>query len=99
MATTTIRNSGGTTVLTHIVQNGTYTDVITSIPGATVAGLLRNLSPYQIVVVKGGASAPDASSQGEILKPFAAVYCETDHIWVTTRNSQNSPATVAYETL
>ena len=95
MATTTLRS--GASVITHNVTS-TYTDVITSISGAAnVAGMLRNLTNNYLTVVKGGTTAPDSGSSGEVLMPYDAVFCETDHIWVRFQNG--GTATVCFETI
>jgi hypothetical protein len=94
MTTTTLRS--GNDVATHPVTSS-FTDVTASISGAaSMAGLLRNLSAAQVVVVKGGAAAPGSASAGELLDAFGAVYCDTDHIWV---RSQGSGVTLAFEVL
>lgn len=74
---------GTTTQRTTHSVSASYTDVVTSIPGAANAsGLLKNLSGYTIDVVKGGASAPGANVQGVKLLPFGEEYCEAANIWV-----------------
>ncbi|HEX7852333.1 MAG TPA: hypothetical protein VF503_01395 [Sphingobium sp.] len=60
-----------------------WTDAVTSIAGAAnVAGLIRNASPVQFEVIKGGASAPAPTDRGVPVNPGGAEYCVTDHIWL-----------------
>ena len=94
MTTTTLRN--GNVVATHAVTNS-FTNAVTSIPGAANApGCLRNLSTNSMIVVKGGATAPDDASSGELLPAFGEVFCDTAYIWVRAIRGSGS---VSYETL
>lgn len=94
MSTITLRN--GAAVATHTVDSD-WSDVVVSIPAAaSVAGLLRNLEGDNIIVVKGGASAPATGTAGEVLGPFGAVFCDTSNIWV---RAPDGAGLVSFETL
>jgi hypothetical protein len=94
MTTTTLR--AGNVAATHAVTNA-FSNAVTSIPGAASApGCLRNLSVNAMIVVKGGAVAPDNNSSGELLPAHGEVYCDTPFIWVRTIVGEGF---VAYETI
>lgn len=95
MTTTTLRD-GGNAVAVHAVTSD-FTDVVTSIPGASnTPGLLVNLENDVLVVVKGGSTAPVLTSRGENLGPGCAVFCDAANIWVRARDGSG---TVCFQTL
>lgn len=89
MATTTLRQ-------THMVTRS-YSDLITSIPGAAgKSGFVKHLGGADVEIVFGGAGQPAAADRGTILRAGGEEWCEagTANIW--PRCSHGGIATLGF---
>lgn len=89
---------GTTTQRTVHIADDSYTDVITSIPGAANAtGFLRHFGGNEVEIVKGGSTPPADDVRGIPLKERGDEWCEADHIWVRCRF--DGTATIGFDLL
>jgi hypothetical protein len=89
MVTTTQRTS-------HAVTDS-YTDIVTSIPGAAATpGFIRHLGGADVEIVMGGAGAPASTVRGIPLSQGEEEACEADHIWVKCRTGLS--AVIGFDT-
>lgn len=74
MPTTTLRQ-------THMATR-TYSNLITSIPGAAgKPGFVKHLGGADVEIIFGGAGQPGDSVRGTILRAGGEEWCEAANIW------------------